>query len=174
MIKEDPALVESTPPERASLEVFQEAFDMMVEDSVTGSTSFDSTQFRADFVEQFRNLANGTEGTVTPGGLTFFETAEWITKTFEGDYTPGKIAQKKEIAAQKKQEQKEARAAEQKVEEERKAEEWAVKRAEEEKAREAEAGILDDMDFYGDEDGADEPAAEEPKPEPKKEEKPVE
>lgn len=60
---------------------------MMIEDCATGSGSFDSDQFRADFVEQFKNLANGSEQSVTPGGLTFFETAEWIKKTFDGSYT---------------------------------------------------------------------------------------
>ena len=60
MLKEDSGLVESTPPERDALAVLQQTFDDMVEDCQSGSVSYEQDAFRQEFVQQFRDLANGS------------------------------------------------------------------------------------------------------------------
>jgi hypothetical protein len=67
MLKEDSGLVESTPPERDALAILQQTFDDMVEDCASGSVSFESDAFRQEFVQQFRDLANGSSEPVSAG-----------------------------------------------------------------------------------------------------------
>jgi len=188
MLKEDSGLVESTPPERDALALLQQTFDDMVEDCTSGTVSYASDEFRMEFVNQFRELGNSSSEPVSAGAIPFSDITEWLNRVFTGDYTRGKVTAMKELAAATKKANEEARVAANLAELAEKEVIWAANRAAEDAAREAEAGIMDDMDFYGDEDAAEEPAkaeapkveakpvVEEPKEEAKpapKEEKPV-